>query len=727
MRPVFGALDHIITSVVKLPPNMTLTQALAGLKQMISSYQPGRYVYEETWKGRLGGVDADEGGLSAGEVAAIVAGDATDRHLRPIRVDRFLWKVVRLRRGRTVQIQHGSTVGVSWRSPATVVLARCDRLNQTHSMTIDEVGIRFSRPFTFPLKAQQHLVDAFATTFNRRLAASVSAADRQRADRDWKLIWLQMMFGSSTNHTALGCWTRARLRHDFIPLLSLPAAASLSALTWWGDRHAWAVEVDDGGDGGDAGGEPYVLTQDPKMLVPRLSTVSLSALVGAQPLRQTACPARPVPLQTHSARVGGPPHTNVYELYRRAAGGQGVELATLSSYLGSSAHLVAAQLAVHRHPDLPTALNSGGDGPQWGALANYVATLPAVVKTLGRVLVHGLLEEMAAVEFPVYWVGLADNKFVYSRIDAITRNSDGSHDVWEFKTRWGRSRAYEERPPLGDLRQTIVYCFMLALQTKLRIRRFHLRYAGVGPVGQISSTTHTYNFEARSLCGFLRDALLRSGAYADAELATLHIDQLAAAVESPTTVMPEYTVLRLINHDVALLRPTAAAAQRQRPWLVHPTGAMWVERPRTRTVVGPTDPHNGHKHLDATIKARGVELAEAVTRRRCLPQLKARLDRLYGPSAASTQSTSTRNSTRNNSTKSNSTKSNSSAVAVVIRALNRGVNGLVADGAVDAPSVHDSRRATWTRAAIQAAHRHLDVVAAQVQYEIEQACGRRRR
>ena len=73
---------------------------------------------------------------------------------------------------------------------------------------------------------------------------------------------------------------------------------------------------------------------------------------------------------------------NPFEMYRDAAGGQPIELAALASYLGSSVHLVAASRALGKHPDLPTGLVDTTGG--WKALREYVATLPLLVREVGR-------------------------------------------------------------------------------------------------------------------------------------------------------------------------------------------------------------------------------------------------------------------------------------------------------------------------------------------------------
>jgi len=640
MRPVFSPVQDGVSSVM-LPPAMNLDQALEGLVLMLKQYQPGHYVFEETWVNRLGGVAPDHGDLTDGEVAAIVAGDTADRHVRGMRIQRFLWRVARLGRGRTIRIRHGDSLS-RWTAPVRVMLTRCDRPSQAVAMSIDEVGIRFSRPYEWPLASNrsspQHKVDALTAAYCRRLDAATSAAGREQAERDWRLLWLQLLLGSSDD--PLGWWTRRRPQHDFIPLLTLTASSSASALTWWGDQQSWAVEVeeeesDETTDAACAPAErcPYVLTRDPKMLVPRSAMWSLSRFLGAQPAQPTPCPLRPVAARTDIVRLEGAPQPNPYELFRRAAGGQGVELRTLASYLGSSAHLAAMWEALVRHNDLPTALleaESGGMG-RWSTLARYVAQLPPVTQELGRVLMAGLEDDVAAVEFPVYWCGLTDeHRFVYSRIDAITRSAANTYDVWEFKTRWGRCTSYEQRPLLQDLRQAALCCCMLRLQTGVTINKLHLRYAGVAPDGHITRVTHT--FDAPQATGFMAHALQRTRAYTDAELALVdaaqlnELAQVVAGAPLPTT-MPAYQILKLID-ATPLLRMTPAAARQLpgSPWLEHVgTRALWIQLPSVHRIRAAAP--NRHVELDAAIKARGVDLARGVTTRR-LPKTA----RVTGPS-----------------------------------------------------------------------------------------------
>lgn len=118
MRPVFQPAHHGIIDVI-LPPSMTLDVALAGTARLIALYASGMYVFEELWRGRLGGVDADDGDLTEGERNAIVNGDIAHRHVRGIRVERLLWKVVGRTAGRPLKVRHNGTV-VQFRAPFRV-------------------------------------------------------------------------------------------------------------------------------------------------------------------------------------------------------------------------------------------------------------------------------------------------------------------------------------------------------------------------------------------------------------------------------------------------------------------------------------------------------------------------------------------------------------------------------------------------------------------------------
>eukprot|EP00035_Acanthoeca_spectabilis_P017613 m.369946 g.369946 ORF g.369946 m.369946 type:complete len:138 (-) comp16680_c1_seq28:798-1211(-) len=124
-RPVFSPIANRTTTVT-LPPGMTLKHALAGLTTMTSTYHQDDYVFEETWVNRLGSTEANDGDLTPGEEAAVVSGDAASRHLRPIRIDRFLWRVSKVSQGRAIRVSSGAS-STQWTPPALITLTRCDR------------------------------------------------------------------------------------------------------------------------------------------------------------------------------------------------------------------------------------------------------------------------------------------------------------------------------------------------------------------------------------------------------------------------------------------------------------------------------------------------------------------------------------------------------------------------------------------------------------------------
>jgi len=589
-------------------------------------------------------------------------------------------------------------------------------------MTLDEVGVRFSKPFA--LDGPNHLVDALGSTYNRRLDRSVALSERKQANIDWRLLWLMSLYNAGRGAAnPLQWWTRKR-RTDAVALLTWTSAASMSAFTWWGDRTSieWAVDVaEEPADPCDEP-DPFTTTLDLKAPVPRSGSVALQTFLSSVKTKRASCPARPMPLSIHQQRLDGRA-TNPYELYRVGASGQGVQLATLSSYLGSSAHLAASYRLLRRQPDLPTALLPI-DG-QWDALGRYVATLPSIALQISKALVHGM-DNVAAVEFPVVWCGLGeDGMFVYSRIDALTWNSDRSVDVWEWKTKWGVGRSYEKRALLRDVRQAVIYCFAFSIMTGVRVRLFHVRYAGVAADGTVTLTTHSFRFDGARLRPLLQHALDRTTAYVDHNFATVGPIKVDAR-----TVMPAYEVLRLARVRPLLL-PTAAAAKPRGLWFEHATGALFVAKPTTRKVLGNDGGvlgsdggvlgngggvlgngggYNGHKELDASIKARGVVLARRVTR--CLEALSRRLSRLFGGSTGKHEG-----------------RRVVAADVLVIRALNRGVNGLVGSGASDIDLrrfVHDSSRAGWSKEAIRLAHKVLEPVAALIEHEIKAVCRRHR-
>ena len=152
MRPVFYG------NKIKLPRGMTSYEATLGLERMMATYKSGDLVFEEVWHNRSGGVDANEGGLIKNELQAILTGDPAK--MRGIQVRCFLWHVVERRQGK--RQWHN---GTRWKTSATIVLNRCDKPSVKHTMTVDEVGIRFGRP-------HRGWPTLFASTYNRRLDAS---------------------------------------------------------------------------------------------------------------------------------------------------------------------------------------------------------------------------------------------------------------------------------------------------------------------------------------------------------------------------------------------------------------------------------------------------------------------------------------------------------------------------------------------------------------------------
>eukprot|EP00037_Helgoeca_nana_P024201 m.256374 g.256374 ORF g.256374 m.256374 type:complete len:600 (+) comp26570_c0_seq15:2688-4487(+) len=599
--------------------------------------------------------------------------------MRGIQVHRFLWRVVERRQGKRQWYN-----GTRWKTPTTIVLSRCGQPSLKHTMTVNEVGIRFGRP-------HRGWPTLFAATYNRRLDASLNRAVRAHADRDWRLLWLQGLYKAADPKDPLGWWTRNR--HDDLPsLLTRTSASSMACLTWWNASHTLLEEEED----------------DPKVLVPRTSTLSLQGFLGSAtmgPNRRTRVPAPESTTTTHTTVD----HANLYQLFKAATGGQPVELRTLASFLGSSAHLEAMVTALLRKPKLPTALVPRGGG--WGRLADYAQRLPAVVREAGRGFIADLLDKVEAVEFPVYWSGLAaDDSFVHSRIDAVTRNG-GSVDVWEFKTKWStENKAHLTKPLLRDLRQVVLYAYMLRMQTGLSVSKLHVRYATVDPTGRVTLATHSFAFDPVRFKWAVADALRSTTAYVDRTLATLNVDALAAAVHRPNGwTMPDFQLLRLVGvRPLVDPRASAELPAPRGPW-VERLGALWVPKTPTSTVYGDAPGNNSHTQLDRRVKLAGTELSKLLAGRRCHGKLKERLNKLYGPP-------SMRNERRRRDT----------AEALIIRTLNRGVNALVGKDAVDAPPgfAHSSDRPRWSPEAIAAGSKHLLTVVDQVRHEIRQMCGR---
>jgi len=313
----------------------------------------------------------------------------------------------------------------------------------------------------------------------------------------------------------------------------------------------------------------------------------------------------------------------------------------------------------------------------------------------------------------VYWCGLAeaDDAFVHSRIDCVTRSSSGNVDVWEFKTKWStKAKGHFKQPLLRDLRQVVLYAYMFRLQTRLQIDHVHVRYATADPQGKVTLTTHTNRFDGAKFGWAVADALKGTTAYADARLATYDIDGLIEAMTRRDKTMPSYQILQLVRAG-PLVDPRASAQlpAARPPWVMR-LGALWIPAAPTTTVYGDGIGDNGHKRLDTRVKEAGTDLVRLMERRRCFGKVAVRLDRLYGPAAAHSPEGRRRDT----------------AEAVVIRTLNRGINALVGKDARDAQPgfAHSSNRPEWSREAIDAAHGHLPTVVGQVEHDMRRACRR---
>ena len=207
-------------------------------------------------------------------------------------------------------------------------------------------------------------------------------------------------------------------------------------------------------------------------------------------------------------------------------------------------HIAAAAMALRINSALPTALVPRNGS--WAALKAYDERLPAVTRAAGHAFVADLLPKIMAVEFPVYGCGLAaDNAFVHSRIDCLTRMAAGGIAVWEWKTKWSAA-AKVTWPLLPDLRQVALYAYMLLMQTGIKPEQLHVRYAVVDPTGGVTVVTHGYAFDPRKFKWALRDALRGTTAYVDAKFASL--GDVAKAVQSGSSkVLPALKVLEMVG------------------------------------------------------------------------------------------------------------------------------------------------------------------------------------
>jgi hypothetical protein len=481
-RPIFTLVDGELTAFKMALPNdnMTATDARVTIIAMLSTYRVGDLVFEELWRQR--GVSDSEPNLTPREQKAILSGDPT--LVNHIRIQRWLWRVTQ-----TVGYHDVTVDGEVWTLP-TVVLQKCMKGVQEQTLRLDLVGKDFSKPYS------AELAD-IATEFNLRLDARLTE-EQQKSDVTWRLMWYKELCGSTEIGTAnLNKWTRD-MSDSGVHLLTEQAPRFMSALTWWAAVAPDAYDEDDemGHVVYDIGYVPKKQRKHPKfermLMVPRM--ISLTAMFKLSTLGTR--PERPKDPHVDKATM----FDNVQDPYKmlKKTGEQVVAMANFSSYLGSAAHMAAANMVVGRNPDIPTALENSG------ALNSFVVGREDMLHKIGMALYPS--GDVAAVEFPVYWGTLAlDNNFVGSRIDALTKNEDGSYDVWEFKTKWG----LEGPVPMPHIRQAVLYCYMFVMQTRCEVRRFHLRYVRIVN-HRIERTTYSYEF-GEHLRPFLNQALARSG------------------------------------------------------------------------------------------------------------------------------------------------------------------------------------------------------------------------
>ena len=122
----------------------------------------------------------------------------------------------------------------------TIVLARCDDPGIRHTMTLDEVGIRFGRPYDVGWleaeaaearrarhhhhRARYNGRDVLAVgPYNRRLT-SRSKAHREWADVEWRLKWLELLF---ERRHGLEWWTTTTAGARFVALLTDQSTRSM--------------------------------------------------------------------------------------------------------------------------------------------------------------------------------------------------------------------------------------------------------------------------------------------------------------------------------------------------------------------------------------------------------------------------------------------------------------------------------------------------------------------
>jgi hypothetical protein len=484
-RPIFTLVDDSLpgdTFEMTLPDGMEPGDARVTIQAMLSSYQVGDLVFEEYWRERGAKVEDGQPELTKNEIQAILSGDPG--HVNNVRIQRWLWRVAETGGSHDVTVD-----GDVWKLP-TVVLEKCMKgAKKTATLGLHLVGKDFSKPYSAELAN-------IATEFNLRLDARLTE-EQQKSDVTWRLMWFKYLCGYTEINTAnLNTWTRD-MSYSGVHLLTEQAPRFMSALTWWpADAPPDSYDSDDScGNVTDHTGRSKK-KEHPRfermLMVPRM--ISLSAMfklskLGTHPKR----PKDPPPVQVYM-------FDNVDNPYKQLTdtGEQAVALANFSSSLGSAAHMSAANIVLTSNPGTPTAIEN------LRALNRFVASPDTTLGKIGMALYPR--GDVAAVEFPVYWPTLAlDNNFVGSRIDALTKNKNGSYDVWEFKTKWGL-----ERPvPMPHIRQAVLYCYMFVMQTRCVVEKFHLRYVRIVR-GQIEQTTYSYQF-GEHLRPFLNQALARSG------------------------------------------------------------------------------------------------------------------------------------------------------------------------------------------------------------------------
>lgn len=178
--------------------------------------------------------------------------------------------------------------------------------------------------------------------------------------------------------------------------------------------------------------------------------------------------------------------SNIYRLLVHTNGGQGIEHVSLSSVLGSGAHTGAALDTLQNKTGIVAGFSTSSENIK--LLDKYEKGLPGIVDILGTQLAETKIEgkkprrSIIAVEFPVYYFGKKiENMYIYSRIDAISKNflDNEGYAIWEYKTRWGE-QIINDASGADEMhvRQTAFYCFCAnnMLPDDQKIQNFYIRY-----------------------------------------------------------------------------------------------------------------------------------------------------------------------------------------------------------------------------------------------------------